>query len=70
MHDGFKAIRFDLSFEAEEFSGGDSAKILTRHDGHESLAYGIDWCYATSSSVETMVGCCSFCDHKMSIWSA
>ena len=65
MHDGFKVFRFDLSGER-------SASMLKRQEGHDSLAYGIDWCYAppSISSDETVVGCCSFYDHKMSIWSA
>jgi len=71
MHDGLKAIRFDICLE--EPSGG-KGKILKRHDGHESLAYGVDWCYAASSLSssydETVVGSCSFYDHKMIIWTA
>jgi len=70
MHDGFKVIRFDLSLGEKEISGG---SILKRYDEHKSLAYGVDWSSAesfSSSNGETAIGCCSFYDHKMSIWSA
>jgi len=73
MHDGFKVVRFGHCFQEPYISSGGEARVLKRHDEHESLAYGVDWCYAPSSSPssgETVVGGCSFYDHKMSLWRA
>jgi len=63
MHDGFKIVRF-----GEDFSG--DSQIVKRHDEHKSLAYGVDWSYAQpcSSNGETLIGSCSFYDHKMDLW--
>jgi diphthamide biosynthesis protein 7 len=69
MHDGFKVVRFNLCLQGCDLFSGGEARILRKYDGHKSLAYGVDWCH-TPSSGETVVGCCSFYDHKMSLWSA
>ncbi|KAF8807414.1 WD40 repeat-like protein [Phlegmacium glaucopus] len=62
MHDGFKIIRF-----GDDFSG--DPQTAKRYDEHKSLAYGVDWSYAQpSSNGETLIGSCSFYDHKMDLW--
>lgn len=75
MHDGFKVIRFD----ATSMNGGSpgvesvlgSSKIVNRFDEHESMAYGADWSYSPLlNDGSSIVGGCSFYDHKMSLWTA
>ena len=62
MHDGFKILRF-----GDDFSG--DVQTLKRYDEHKSLAYGVDWSYAQpSSDGKTLIGSCSFYDHKMDLW--
>ena len=63
MHDGFKVVRF-----GEDFSG--DPQIVKRYDEHKSLAYGVDWSYAQpiNSNGDTLIGSCSFYDHKMDLW--
>jgi len=68
MHDGFKVVKFG-SPESSNFSG--ESQIISRYDEHESLAYGADWSYAPPlPNGKSLVGCCSFYDHKMSLWTA
>lgn len=63
MHDGFKVVDFaGLGGEAI------SAEIAARFDGHESLAYGADWCGATNDQGEDVVASCSFYDHSLKVW--
>ncbi|PPQ80813.1 hypothetical protein CVT25_001938 [Psilocybe cyanescens] len=70
MHDGFKVIRFDAGGGDAKWISGTS-QIIKRFDEHESMAYGTDWSYAPSLAGEdTLIGSCSFYDHKMSLWSA
>lgn len=70
MHDGFKVVRFGASpDDGDSFSG--TPEVINRNDEHSSMAYGADWCYAGSDNdKETVIGGCSFYDHKMSLWSA
>jgi len=79
MHDGFKVLRFSLvsmgipggSNRAEESTDvpGDW-EVIKRFDGHESLAYGVDWSHDEQASVaETLVASCSFYDHMLHTWS-
>lgn len=68
MHDGFKVIRFGIHSGDDVFG---ESRFLKENKSHESLAYGVDWSYASPlSNGETLVGSCSFYDHKLSIWSA
>ncbi|KAH9486927.1 Diphthine methyltransferase [Psilocybe cubensis] len=68
MHDGFKVIRFDSASDNDWISG--PSQIINHFDEHESMAYGVDWSYDDSlAGEETLVGGCSFYDHKMSLWS-
>ncbi|EFA76071.1 WD40 repeat-containing protein [Heterostelium album PN500] len=43
-----------------------SADIETYNGQHQSIAYGVDW---SSSSENQYIGCCSFYDKLLSIWS-
>ena len=64
MHDGFKVIKW---YQAEKPHG----KIVKRFDGHESLAYGVDWSFSMDQDDDkTLIGSCSFYDHKLHLWSA
>ncbi|KDR84997.1 hypothetical protein GALMADRAFT_54096 [Galerina marginata CBS 339.88] len=70
MHDGFKVIHFDAASDGLS-SLFDVSRVLKRNDDHESMAYGADWSHAGPlMSGETLIGGCSFYDHKMSLWSA
>jgi diphthamide biosynthesis protein 7 len=70
MHDGFKVVRFGpLSEDGDSFSG--TSEIINRNDDHSSMAYGADWCFAgPNADKQTVIGGCSFYDHKMSLWNA
>lgn len=61
MHDGFKVLRYANGFS--------ESSILKRFDEHKSLAYGVDWCYA-SGIEETVLASCSFYDHELHLWRA
>lgn len=62
MHDGFKVVRL-----LDDASEGKPWELVTRFDGHESLAYGCDWSHDLNSG---LVGSCSFYDHTMCLWNA
>ncbi|KAK0506232.1 WD40-repeat-containing domain protein [Armillaria luteobubalina] len=70
MHDGFKIVSFDhlLSDDFLRANAG-NGKIVKRFDEHESLAYGVDWSYATSEGDQTAIASCSFYDHLLHTWS-
>ncbi|KAF8973930.1 WD-40 repeat-containing protein [Flammula alnicola] len=75
MHDGFKVVRFGSASDDIDTSDGatfsDTPQVIKRNDDHESMAYGADWSYAPPLvNRETLIGGCSFYDHKMSLWSA
>jgi len=68
MHDGFKVVRFGIHNDGDVLG---KSQILKENKSHDSLAYGADWSYAPPlPNGETLVGSCSFYDHKLSIWSA
>ncbi|KAF9526455.1 WD-40 repeat-containing protein [Crepidotus variabilis] len=79
MHDGFKTIHFSSSTPADspttlekntQFSESEG-HIVKHYTAHESLAYGADWSHAPAlGNRQTIVGCCSFYDHKMSLFLA
>lgn len=68
MHDGFKVVRFTGDITGLGFSG--ETTVTKSFTEHESLAYGADWSHAESQGKESMVGTCSFYDHKMCLWTA
>ncbi|EDR15594.1 uncharacterized protein LACBIDRAFT_228424 [Laccaria bicolor S238N-H82] len=64
MHDGCKVIHFNH----EDFSGG---SLSRRFDDHDSMAYGVDWSYGPNLATgESIIGSCSFYDHKLQLWTA
>jgi diphthamide biosynthesis protein 7 len=71
MHDGFKVVELSKRL-AEGDKWGDleeeDAVITTRFDGHESLAYGVDWCRLRPRDGKSLVVSCSFYDHAMHLW--
>jgi diphthamide biosynthesis protein 7 len=68
MHDGFKVLHYG-DFEAAATLGNLTSTIEGRFDKHESLAYGVDWSYASANQDgKTLVGSCSFYDHRLHVW--
>jgi diphthamide biosynthesis protein 7 len=71
MHDGFKVV--ELSERVALGNNWDAlqeedAVITTRFDGHDSLAYGVDWCRLPPRDGKSLVVSCSFYDHAMHLW--
>ena len=59
MHNGFQILK----------KVNDSIEVLTKYDEHESLAYGVDWCYDPSSiHTAPIIGSASFYDHRFDLW--
>ncbi|KAK4054768.1 hypothetical protein OIV83_000692 [Microbotryomycetes sp. JL201] len=76
MHDGFKVIdvpwlsNSTTSVSLESGTGQD-IELVTRFDGHESLAYGADWSHGLKDRQgRDVITSCSFYDHLMHVWSA
>ncbi|KAK7058965.1 hypothetical protein VNI00_001589 [Paramarasmius palmivorus] len=65
MHDGFKVVRFDTMNSAPS-----AGEVVKRYDGHESLAYGVDWSFGKGKDGETVIASCSFYDHNLHMWTA
>ncbi|KAF9437736.1 Diphthine methyltransferase [Entomortierella beljakovae] len=62
MHNGFHVLNYESSW--------DSASIVSSFMEHESLAYGVDWSYASTESEDKLplVVSCSFYDHLIHLW--
>jgi diphthamide biosynthesis protein 7 len=61
MHDGFKVVNLSTT----------QSEVVTRFDGHTSLAYGAHWGTLRGSEGETtLIATCSFYDHLMHLWEA
>jgi diphthamide biosynthesis protein 7 len=73
MHDGFKVVRLDPALITDLSSvkatdDEEGCTVVTRFDGHTSLAYGADWSRLPADMGETLVATCSFYDHTMHVW--
>ena len=60
MHNGFAALRLDLS-------AGRLSKVLRRSAPHTSLGYGADW--SQDPVTPMLAGCCSFYDRLCTLWT-
>lgn len=73
MHDGFKVVKLD-SEVVSNMSGAritddeTGCDIVTRFDGHDSLAYGADWSRLPMENGKNLIATCSFYDHTMHTW--
>jgi diphthamide biosynthesis protein 7 len=75
MHDGFKVVRLDSGLvgqiEGALVTDDDTGcDIVSRFDGHGSLAYGADWSRLPGTNQGSLVATCSFYDHSMHVWKA
>ncbi|WWD16638.1 hypothetical protein CI109_101068 [Kwoniella shandongensis] len=76
MHDGFKVVRLDdpeslLNPSIDTQENVDVGGVVRSFKGHESLAYGTDWCRLPPKDQqmgESLVVSCSFYDHAMHLW--
>ena len=44
----------------------DSHSTVVKYSVHNSLSYGVDWCF--ESSQDNLLASCSFYDHKLCVW--
>lgn len=77
MHDGFKVVRLDARLVSDlegvrATDDDEGCEVVTRFDGHTSLAYGADWSRLETDDTtqESLVATCSFYDHTMHVWNA
>ena len=72
MHDGFKVVKFHDMWTKEDTPPVFSEKwdIIERFDEHKSLAYGVDWSYAsgTEERGRTLIASASFYDCALHTW--
>lgn len=77
MHNGFSVIDFKgLVTTTNVGEGGNlepgEGELVKRFEGHESLAYGVDWNQGNAEKTEDgedLVASCSFYDHALHVWS-
>ncbi|VDB84488.1 unnamed protein product [Peniophora sp. CBMAI 1063] len=72
MHDGFKVVKFHDMWTKEDTPPVFSEKwdVIERFDKHESLAYGVDWSYATGVDErgQGLIASASFYDCVLHTW--
>ena len=56
MHGGFVVVNWS------------TGEVIGRYNGHESLAYGVDWCLEMSPR-QFLLASCSFYDHALHLWT-
>jgi diphthamide biosynthesis protein 7 len=69
MHGGFEVIDFEGLSTGAEGAGDVKSELKVRFDGHESLAYGVDWSGGQNQDGKDLVASCSFYDHTVHVWS-
>ncbi|KAL7419730.1 Diphthine methyltransferase [Cryptotrichosporon argae] len=72
MYGGFRVVRLGLGLGVGSGVGGGALgehEVVAQFDGHESLAYGADWCRRDQGQ-DSLVASCSFYDHAMCLWRA
>lgn len=75
MHDGFKVVKLDSEVVSNmgnitPTDDETECEIVTRFDGHDSLAYGADWSRLPVGEGKSLIATCSFYDHTMHTWRA
>lgn len=75
MHDGCKVVKLDFGAGEDPSSALSSSDrpwdVTKRFDEHTSMAYGVDWSFASKGGDEdTSVASCSFYDHALHLWRA
>lgn len=71
MHGGFKVVRWSDETAIGHLPATDTNVIAADFQGHESLAYGVDWRTPEPNSNvrnESLVASCSFYDHSLKTW--
>ncbi|GAA6007225.1 hypothetical protein JCM11491_003051 [Sporobolomyces phaffii] len=74
MHNGFSVVDFDgLSSQASSDGAivPGEGELVKRFEGHDSLAYGVDWNQRgpQTKDGEDLVASCSFYDHALHVWA-
>jgi diphthine methyl ester acylhydrolase len=74
MHGGFKIVRWSSDEDVTgHLPATETNGIATDFQGHESLAYGVDWRTPEPNSDvrnDTLIASCSFYDHSLKTWRA
>lgn len=68
MHAGAAVLRFGVEDRGVLAAG----ELVSRHTGHQSMAYGIDWCRpgcGTDDNASMLLASCSFYDHALHLWA-
>lgn len=80
MHAGAAVLRVPVPLLSSSWEEEAPAEVVARHEGHTSMAYGIDWILrgggdgggeeeGDGSSMESMLlASCSFYDHALHLW--
>lgn len=64
MHGGFEVVDFNALGSQDPIS----SQLKARFEGHDSLAYGVDWSGGTTLKGKDLVASCSFYDHLVHVW--
>jgi len=67
MHAGAAVLRFGNG----DGDWSSPPHVVARHEKHQSMAYGIDWCQrrrGNGGQDEMLLASCSFYDHAVHLW--